>query len=77
MPRVLARARLAVLRWRLSHTLIRLCDLVARYDFAVYELDKETGDEVARAIKRTRRRAAVFASALQRALPQPTKESTS
>jgi hypothetical protein len=59
-----------VLRARLRRSLHALFEAIARYDFAVYQLDKEVGDEVARHIKRTRRRAIKFATALQN-LPHP------
>lgn len=72
MAHVLIWVKRLVLRARLRRSLHVLFEAIARYDVAVYQLDKEAGDEVARLIKRTRRRAQVFAMALQN-LPQPQK----
>lgn len=70
MAQLLVAIRKVWLRYQLKHALFHFCDRAARLDWAVYESDLEAGDEVARSVKRARRRAAVFAAALQ-ALNQP------
>jgi hypothetical protein len=61
-----------ILRARLHHALVNLCDLAAQHDIVAYESDEEIGHEVNRKIKRYRRRATVFGGALQN-LSQPPK----
>lgn len=70
MAQILAAIKKVWLRCRLKRALFHLCDRAARLDWAVYGSDLEAGDEVARSVRRARRRATVFAAALQ-TLNQP------